>query len=237
MEHLIDSIAQTDSVVVALERASAYARSLGVERLTFHIAPPQVSQIGRNVYIAEFGHDPEWIRAYRNHALRQHDPFPDHIMRLGRATSYADALEQLSLDEDQQAFVRWLRDEGQFDMVGIPAYGPFDFDSFTALKFGDDAPADLTRTLEQMIVVIEIVNRRVAQLLETRTAAAIALSKRESDVLNWMGRSKSNADIATILGISTGTVDTYVRRLYAKLGANDRIAAALKGVRLGLIRF
>ena len=52
-----------------------------------------------------------------------------------------------------------------------------------------------------------------------------------------MGRSKSSGDIATILDIGPATVDTYVRRLYAKLDVNDRISAVLKGVRFGLIRF
>jgi DNA-binding CsgD family transcriptional regulator len=65
----------------------------------------------------------------------------------------------------------------------------------------------------------------------------IALSERELAVLNWMGRSKSNGDIATILGISPATVDTYARRIFAKLGTNDRIASVVKGVRLGLIRY
>ncbi len=237
METVINVISQKASVGDVLDVATDYARSRGIEKGTFHISPPQASQIGRDVYIAGFGYDEDWIRSYRDHRLRRHDPFPDHIMRLGLASFYPDILPGLSLDDDQRSFVAWLRDHGHLETFGIPAYGPFDFDSYVTLDFGDMQANAIEPVLEKMIAVIEVVNRRLAQLLETRTAATIALSKRETDVLNWLGRSKSNADIATILGISPGSVDTYVRRLYAKLGANDRIAAALKGVRLGLIRF
>ena len=50
-----------------------------------------------------------------------------------------------------------------------------------------------------------------------------------------MARGKSNPDIATILGISAETVDTYVRRLYPKLGVHDRVTAVAEGIARGLV--
>lgn len=41
--------------------------------------------------------------------------------------------------------------------------------------------------------------------------------------------------IGDVLGISPHTVDTHLRRIYAKLGVSDRISAALAGVGIGLI--
>jgi DNA-binding CsgD family transcriptional regulator len=53
--------------------------------------------------------------------------------------------------------------------------------------------------------------------------------------LHWITRGKSNAAIAEIFKLSIHTIDTYQRRLYAKLGATDRVTAAIVAISLGLI--
>jgi DNA-binding CsgD family transcriptional regulator len=204
---------------------------------TFHLTPPHMSQIGPRVFVAEFGQDPEWIRLYRSHDVRQHDPIPDHVMRTGKVMTYAEALGEVELTADQAAFIEKVKAAGLFDSVAIPIYGPFDFDNYLSLHLRRPIRREDDGLIQRVVAIAEIANRRVAQLLEQKTALEISLSEREQQVLNWMGQSKSNGDIATILGIAASTVDTYVRRVFAKLETNDRIAAVLKGVRLGLIRF
>jgi DNA-binding CsgD family transcriptional regulator len=61
------------------------------------------------------------------------------------------------------------------------------------------------------------------------------LSARELEILRWVAQGKSNVVIADILQISSGTVDTYLRRVFEKLNVADRTSAAVKGVGLGLI--
>lgn len=68
-----------------------------------------------------------------------------------------------------------------------------------------------------------------------RPAPPAALTPRERDILAWVARGKSNSVIGDVLGISPHTVDTHLRRIYAKLGVSDRISAALAGVGIGLI--
>lgn len=211
--------------------------ALGVVAGTFHVAAPHASQVGPRVFIAEFGHDPQWIDAYRTSEVRQHDPIPDFVMRTGNVMSYADALGQISLNADQNAYVSELKAAGHFDTMAIPVYGPFDFDTYATITLRRPFSPEDNLLVYQVVGVIEASNRRIAHLLESSAAKQIDLSEREAQVLNWMGRSKSSGDIATILDIGPATVDTYVRRLYAKLDVNDRISAVLKGVRFGLIRF
>jgi LuxR family quorum sensing-dependent transcriptional regulator len=62
-------------------------------------------------------------------------------------------------------------------------------------------------------------------------AAKPVLSPREREVLSWVALGKSATDIATILGISAGTVDQHVRSASLKLGALNRahaVAIAIK---------
>ncbi|RHW18199.1 hypothetical protein D1610_06885 [Sphingomonas gilva] len=61
------------------------------------------------------------------------------------------------------------------------------------------------------------------------------LSPRETEVLHWAARGKSNTDIAAIVGIGVETVKTYIAATLRKIGVGDRTQAAIQAVRWGLI--
>jgi DNA-binding NarL/FixJ family response regulator len=52
------------------------------------------------------------------------------------------------------------------------------------------------------------------------------LTVREGEVLSWLSKGKTNRDIAQILGLSPRTVDKHLEQIYAKLGVENRTAAA-----------
>ncbi len=54
-----------------------------------------------------------------------------------------------------------------------------------------------------------------------------ALTAREREVFEWIGQGKTNGEIASILGRSVHTVKRHVERILAKLGVENRCAAAL----------
>lgn len=54
------------------------------------------------------------------------------------------------------------------------------------------------------------------------------LSPRESEVLTWLARGRSNAEIGTILGVRLPTVKAHVKALFDKLGVGNRHAAVLR---------
>jgi DNA-binding NarL/FixJ family response regulator len=54
----------------------------------------------------------------------------------------------------------------------------------------------------------------------------LGLTTREGEVLVWLSKGKSNRDIAQILGLSPRTVDKHLEQIYAKLGVENRTAAA-----------
>jgi DNA-binding CsgD family transcriptional regulator len=58
-------------------------------------------------------------------------------------------------------------------------------------------------------------------------AASINLTPRETEVLFWISRDKSNRDIGVILGASLGTVRKHVEHVLSKLHVENRTAAAV----------
>jgi DNA-binding NarL/FixJ family response regulator len=59
----------------------------------------------------------------------------------------------------------------------------------------------------------------------------LGLTSREAEVLSWLSNGKTNRDIAQILGLSPRTIDKHLEQIYAKLGVENRTAAATIAVR------
>ncbi|AFZ67317.1 response regulator transcription factor [Deinococcus peraridilitoris] len=62
-----------------------------------------------------------------------------------------------------------------------------------------------------------------------------SLTPRERDVLSFLARGHSNKEIARELGLSPDTVKDHLGRLFAKLGADDRLSLLNRARELGLV--
>ncbi len=58
-----------------------------------------------------------------------------------------------------------------------------------------------------------------------------ALTPRETEVLGWLAKGKTNRDIADILGMSHRTVNKHLEHIFEKLGVETRAAAAALATR------
>jgi DNA-binding NarL/FixJ family response regulator len=67
---------------------------------------------------------------------------------------------------------------------------------------------------------------------ETLLRDRLGLTAREAEVLLWLGRGKSNRDIAEILVMSPRTVNKHLEGVFAKLGVENRASAAALAVRV-----
>jgi DNA-binding CsgD family transcriptional regulator len=64
-------------------------------------------------------------------------------------------------------------------------------------------------------------------LLEERHEE-VPLTAREREVLSWVARGKTNAEIARLLWLAPGTVGKHLEHVYAKLGVGTRTAAVTR---------
>ena len=129
---------------------------------------------------------------------------------------------------------RALMAHGGGDGVLVPLYGPGLRAGYLLAGFGGadcPVPDDGLRALHCAAQYAHLVYAGMA----ARDGAEGPLSPREREVLGWIARGKSNAAIAAIMKVSYHTVDTMVRRIFAKLNAADRTTAAVRGLAAGLI--
>ncbi len=60
----------------------------------------------------------------------------------------------------------------------------------------------------------------------------LGLTSRESEVLTWVVRGKTNHDVGSILGISSRTVQKHLEHIFQKLGVETRTAAAAQAFQI-----
>lgn len=71
---------------------------------------------------------------------------------------------------------------------------------------------------------------------ETPPQLVEALTAREMDILKLMVEGLTNQAIGDVLGLSAGTVKGYAQTVMHKLDTTDRTQAAVKAIRLGLVK-
>jgi DNA-binding NarL/FixJ family response regulator len=104
----------------------------------------------------------------------------------------------------------------------------------------------LSKTLPaaELVAAIEAVNAGETVISEQRgrTASSPALdwpgrregiTDRESEILALITQGRSNAEVAKLTHLSPNTVKSYIRSVYRKIGATNRVEAVLYGMRHG----
>lgn len=150
-------------------------------------------------------------------------------------------------DGDGLQLARELRD--RYADLGIVMLTSKDQDDvlFRALETGVSAFVPKTAPVQELLAAIRHASvaaasftaAGLAMALSRRKAARtqLALSTRESEVLDLLHSGLSVPAIALRMYISQSTAKTYVSRLYEKLGAANRTQALMIAFRHGLIQF
>ena len=137
----------------------------------------------------------------------EHDPRGVILLGAGDETEFASPAAE-----------RLLR-----DFFGRPAQGPLPPALADWLEANGERP--LIRQLDGRRLTVR--RSEDALLLEERQAG-IQLTPREREVVSWLARGKTNAEIAQLLWLAPSTVRKHLENVYAKLGVNTRTAAVAR---------
>lgn len=116
--------------------------------------------------------------------------------------------------------------------LAVPGFGPLGLEAALVVRLAvlECAEPDWAG---QLCIAFQLAYARYRQLAPR--AQDVALSEREREIIFWVTRGKSNSVIGSILGISSSTVDTYMRRIFRKLDVADRTSAAMRAVAIGAV--
>ena len=131
----------------------------------------------------------------------------------------------------------------------------YDLDEYvlSALRVGasgfllkDCPPGELLRAVRvvasgESLLAPSVTTRLVAEFVRLRGTVGNApglerLTPREREVLDHLGRGRSNAEIAAALYVGETTVKTHVAAVLDKLGLRDRVHAVVFAYENGLVR-
>jgi DNA-binding NarL/FixJ family response regulator len=70
----------------------------------------------------------------------------------------------------------------------------------------------------------------------TGESARIVLTRREASILDLIARGDSYGEVAKVLSVSVGTVQTHVKNIYGKLSVHSRGEAVFEAQRRGLLQ-
>lgn len=219
--------AQADSVVSFRRAIHKILDAIEFDALYFLAPVVADRRVGRVLWNVGFPKDVE--KYYREHGWKI-DPLPDIALNRGAAFRWSDAPRIAKLSVKQKNFLATIG-EG----IGVPCTGPFARAGFVGVGEPHEGVVIDDAHVRKVQVAAQLCFQRYCELVSVRDEEPPDLSQRELDVIRWIGEGKSNAVIAEILGITKNSVDSYVKRIFAKLGVSDRTAAAVKAVALGLI--
>lgn len=178
----------------------------------------------------------DFARTYDQNGYSEFDPILEQARREARPFHWFDVEKLFSLTTRQKRFLDEMKEAGLKDGIAVPVFGPMS----TIAYFGLGSTIDVLHLSQQDELELQYAclqtHNRYFQLSHIHfERPSRPLSPREKQVLSLAADGLSNNYIAEQLEISENTVDTMMRRVFAKLGVHNRISAVLRGIGSGAI--
>lgn len=175
----------------------------------------------------------EWRRLYADNGVEM-DPLIDIMREQARPVQWSE-LSRYAKVEAHREYLQSFAAIGFMDGVSVPIWGANGYWAWAAA--GADRPLDLShddRDRIQLLAVLAVTRCRMLYY-GVQAPGEHTISHREADILYWVLEGKTDEEIAIIVGLGRTTVKFHIRNASTKLGAANRITAAVKALKAGLL--
>ncbi len=208
----------------------------GIHRLSYFHFPPLGAHDQGKITVVAHGYPEAHIRNYIANKDFLIDPRPTAALNSTEPIYWSETGETMNLNKEQAELLEKRRVHGSADGIGIQVFGPQQRNGYFGFSLDKVKQAIRLARLREVQWICQMLHMRYCHIVHLHQPELPRLSAREVEILEWVARGKSNSVIAQIMGLSSHTVDAYLRRIFLKLGATDRITATVKGIGRGVIR-
>lgn len=130
---------------------------------------------------------------------------------------------------------QWLNAFNKNELKNAAVHAKFDSEKyvgsyFSFHKFPNPLTADIPPLLNQLIPILHETLCRVIRDFEKQEQRLqpewSLLNRRELEIVTWIGRGKSNSEIAELIYLSENTVKHHISRIMQKLDMTNRVQLA-----------
>ena len=175
----------------------------------------------------------EWLAHYAKGSVYRTDPVLIHQLNVMKPQFWSEAYSAFP-GESYTDFARLAGDYGL--RHGITAgYNTPQNDMISVFSFAGDQDRFHDHHKKILDVVTPHLFQGLTRLHPTARAAGCELTKREREVIRWVGEGKSNWELSMILKISESTVKFHMQNIEKKLNASNRAHAVALALGHGML--
>ena len=170
----------------------------------------------------------QWAQRYVEERQFTHDPVVDELRLTDSPFTWSDVLRKRTLKREDREVVESAGDFGMRSGFVVPIYNA---NGYVALVSYTSDQHDPPLKFRQMASIFGVYVHAKLRQFQQKAQEHKRLSRRERECMHWVAMSKTDDEIADIIGLSSGTVHQYIESAKRKLGARDRMYAVIQALR------
>jgi DNA-binding CsgD family transcriptional regulator len=240
LEVFIEETNRAESARDVCALFGAALSSFGYDRFCYSLITPHPSlglDAGHGV-VKNYPDD--WMDYYESNQYQKRDPVPQQARADFRPFAWDTISEIRALNSEQQKIMNEAHEAGLMDGIGVPlwgANGELAGVGIASSQGGIQVDSNVLGKVRALAMQFHLAYTELVRAERTKNcdAARVKLTVREKEILLWAAEGKSDAVIASIIGVSHSTIRFHMNNIFRKLDANERTLATVKAIRLGLI--
>lgn len=96
--------------------------------------------------------------------------------------------------------------------------------------------APMSPTIARMVLAKVRDGKKSGSATQAQSSSVTSLTKREAAILDLIAQGDSYGEVAKVLSVSVGTVQTHIKNIYGKLSVHSRGEAVFEAHRRGLLQ-